>query len=76
MEAHHEKQPLDPCGKCGGEMMQAELLSGTGALVVTKPRSALSALSLGLLRGSTVNARICTACGLVELYAANPEVLK
>jgi hypothetical protein len=76
MEANHDKRPLAPCGKCGGDVIQIDLLAGTGSLVATKPRSALSALSLGLLRGSTVNARLCTACGLVELYAANPEVLK
>lgn len=76
MEANHEKQRLAPCGKCGGQMIQADLLAGTGSLVVTKPRSPLSALSLGLLRGSTVTARVCTSCGYTEFYAANPEVLK
>lgn len=76
METNNEKQPLSPCPKCGGEVVQADLLAGTGSLVVTKPRSALSALSLGLLRGSTIGARVCTACGNVELFATNPEVLK
>jgi predicted nucleic-acid-binding Zn-ribbon protein len=66
-----EKEQI--CPKCGGQVIQSEALGGTGPLVVTKPRSALA---LGMVRASTVSARVCTACGYLELFAANPEVLK
>jgi ribosomal protein S27AE len=61
------------CPKCGGTITHAEALGGNGPVVVTKQRSTLS---LGILRGSPLSARICTACGYTELYATNPEVLK
>jgi predicted nucleic-acid-binding Zn-ribbon protein len=61
------------CPKCGGEVVQAEALGGSGPMLVTKPRSAIA---LGILRGSPLAARICISCGYTELYAANPEALK
>ncbi|MHB1132230.1 MAG: hypothetical protein ACYC4L_07540 [Chloroflexota bacterium] len=70
-----EKAGLEPCPKCGGQVVLAETLAGNSTLILTKSRSA-AALSLGLLRGSTVNARACTTCGYVEFYATTPDVLK
>jgi len=61
------------CPKCGGEVVQAEVLGGNGQLVLTRPRTTIA---LGILRASAATARVCTACGYVELYATNPEVLK
>ncbi|MCL5109365.1 MAG: hypothetical protein M1401_10955 [Chloroflexi bacterium] len=75
MTEGNEKSPLEPCPKCGGEVVQAETLAGNTWLLLMKSRSA-AALSLGLLRGTPVTARVCLACGYTELYATNPDVLK
>ena len=61
------------CAKCSGTTVTVDVLAGTGPLVVAKPRSALS---LGITRGSPVQARVCPQCGYLELYALSPEVLR
>ncbi|MDA8218375.1 MAG: hypothetical protein ACYC1C_18260 [Chloroflexota bacterium] len=63
----------ETCPKCGGQVVQVEALGGSGQMVLAKARSALS---LGIMRGSTLTAHTCVACGYTELYATNPEVLK
>lgn len=69
----NEDKTEPTCCKCGGPVAQTDVLAGAGPLAVAKVRSALS---LGITRGSPLSAKVCTTCGCVELYAANPEVLR
>ena len=73
MEEEKATNDEQVCAKCGGALVQVEVLAGSAPLVVTKMRSALS---LGLARGSAVSARVCAGCGKLEFFAINPEVLR
>jgi predicted nucleic-acid-binding Zn-ribbon protein len=73
MENENTSQNEQTCPKCGGPVVQADVLAGAGPLAVAKVRSALS---LGITRGSPVSARVCAKCGYLELYATIPEVLR
>lgn len=58
---------LTKCEKCGGQLALAGLQSSRTDVHVT------GTISLGI---SAVEARVCTDCGHISLYASNPAVMR
>ncbi len=62
-------EPEEPCGKCSSPTIWTRFVSGGFA-----PRL-LPWGSLISRRGSDVDARMCTRCGYIELFAREPAKL-
>jgi len=61
------------CAQCGGTVVTADVLTGGSPVLLAKQRGALS---LGVVRGSTLSARVCTSCGRGGLYASTPDCMR
>lgn len=53
------------CGKCDNETWASELVTANGPVMLAGPRNS---------EPQAIMARVCTACGYIELYGPQPAV--